>query len=402
MSRNRQPRTKANATNSVVWSQAENIIKHTQGDVLVIFDCCHAGYLAKSTRAISERNFEFLAACGSDDVTETPGDTSFTSALIWSLKGFAKSNTSFTTQQLVRKINEEAPNFPRLQHALIMERGEDETSCFRKLVLAPLPKPGEEAKIELLPPKAKSNSKIKHYLDLRFFYDKPPTKDEIKLLAHNLKDMITNDRISARHIGWLKMTDIVRNVYDKWKRRLTVKKNNAPLWTPQGIATGKTSHLGDFNFPVTPPLSDYELPGLSTDSTPQRKIIDNVETSNIGNVESVTIANLESLTVDTSNISQAKLRRIILGSPDYQYRLRIFIVGLVVLLLECFHRIRPREAPTIVLLTFCGYASYMSTTYHEKVTGESKRNSSYFPLLIGGISLFICSRLVFTDYGMTK
>jgi hypothetical protein len=384
------------------------IVKRTAGDVLVIFDCCYAGILAKKTRSISDRNFEFLAACGSDDVTAMPGEDSFTSALIWSLDLLAKSKTSFTTNQLLRKINENAPKFPRNQEALLMERGEDETTCFRKLVLAPLPKPGEKDVRDLPPPKEKSTSQIKHYLDLRFFYDKPPTKEEILYLSQSLKEMIYNEKITARHIGWLNMTDIVKNVYDQWKRRMTIRKNEAPLWLEKMASAGQMSRL-DVNSPMTPPPSDSGVAESSPENTPERTRIDNVETSNVGNVETsnighieqVTISNLESLSVDYSNISTARLRRAILGGTDYQYRLKIFIVGLVILLLECFHRLRPREAPAIVLLSFCGYAWYMSSSYHKKA-GDSGGASSYFPLLIGGISLFICSRLLFTDIGLTS
>lgn len=370
-------------------------IKRTRGDVLVIFDCCHAGVLAKKTRSIAERNFEFLAACGADDLTQMPGENSFTSALIWALTRLS-TKSSFTTQQLLRRINEDAPLFPRNQHALIMERGEDETSCFRKLVLAPLPRPGEKDTRELPPPKEKATSQIKHYLDLRFFYDKPPSKEEILYLSQSLKDMITNERISARHIGWLKMTDIVKNVYDHWKRRMTTRKSEAPMWIQKVASAGQLSSL-DVNSPMTPPPSDSGV-NDSLESTPKKTVV-NVETSNVGKVETITISHLESLNVNTSDISTARLRRIIMGGVDFQpYRLKVFIVGLVILLLECFHRLRPREAPSIVLLSFCGYAWYMSSLYHKKI-GESSWTANYFPHLVGGISLFICSRLLFTDLG---
>jgi hypothetical protein len=385
------------------------IIKRTQGDVLVIFDCCHAGVLAKRTRSTSDRNFEFLAACGSDDLTEMPGENSFTSALIWSLKALVKSKPSFTTQQLLRKINADAPKFPRHQHALIEERSEDETSCYRKLVLAPLPRQGE--KVEMEPPSEKEKPKlqIKHYLDLRFFYDKPPTKEEILRLSQSLKELIASERITARHIGWLKMTDIVRNAYDQWKRRMTVRKNEAPLWAQKLGAAGHITRL-DINSPMTPPPSDFGAPDSSIESTPESLRVSNIETSAVGNVEvstvgnvgNMTVSHLDTLTLNTSDISTARLRRLIMGGPDYRYRMKIFVVGLVVLLLECFHRLRPREAPAIVLLSFCGYAWYMSSLYHKTTSSaESTGISTYFPLLIGGISLFICTKLLFTDRGLT-
>ena len=249
--------------------------------------------------------------------------------------------------------------------------------------------------------KVKAESLIKHYLDLRFFYDNPPTKAEILNLSSSLKDMIASERISARHVGWLKMTDIVRNSIDQWKRRMTVGGKGPPLLAQKMVSAVQMEQV-DINSPMTPPPSDFGANDSSTERSPQRSIINHVETSTVGNVESMTISNLESLNVHTENVSTAPLRRLIVGGSDYQYRPKILLVGLVVLLLECFHRLRPREAPAIVLLSFCGYAWHMSSMYHKQSPSSGSTGvSTYFPLLIGAISLFICSRLLFTDRGIS-
>ena len=72
-----------------------------------------------------DRNFALFAACGSDDVIDMHGESSFTSAVIWALEYIARTKPSFTTHQLLEKINDEPPNFPRHQHALITERVEE-------------------------------------------------------------------------------------------------------------------------------------------------------------------------------------------------------------------------------------------------------------------------------------
>src|SRR5438034_4531070 len=74
------------ARNSIAWHSAETIIADTDVDVLVIFDCCHAGSLCRPYRSRHGRCFEFLAACTADKKTRKPGPDSFTSALIWALK----------------------------------------------------------------------------------------------------------------------------------------------------------------------------------------------------------------------------------------------------------------------------------------------------------------------------
>ena len=391
----------------MVWHEAELIIKRTKADVLVIFDCCYAGSLAKRPRSLSDRNFEFLAACGSDDLTDMPGHSSFTSALIWALTLLVKSKSSFTTQELLRKVNEEAPDFPEYQHALLMERGEEDTRCFRKLVLAPLPKPGETDEREIAPKNEKNNNQIKHYLDLRFFYDKPPNKEELLNLSQSLKGMIADGTISARHVGWLKMTDIVRKSIDQW-RRMTVKQKQSPFaqnLTAEPDALSPQELNSPFT-PITPPPSDSGANDTSVDSTPEAAVMNSVQTATVNNleeavvnnVETVTISNLENLNLSTGDISTARLRRLGVGSPDYL--LKIFIVGLIVLLLECFHRLLPREAPAIVLLTFTAYAWRMTSLYAKTAPqGAFTWALGYFPFLVGGISLFICSRLLLVDHG---
>jgi hypothetical protein len=391
----------------VVWHEAELIIKRTKADVLVIFDCCYAGSLAKRPRSISDRNFEFLAACGSDDLTDMPGDTSFTSALIWALELLVKSKSSFTTQELLRKVNEDAPGFPEHQHALLMERDEEDTRCFRKLVLAPLPKPGEKDEREITPKTEKSNNQIKHYLDLRFFYDKPPNNEEILSLSHALKGMIAEGTISARHVGWLKMTDIVRKSIDQW-RRMTGRRNEL-LWAHQLKSEADTLSPQDLISPfspVTPPPSDSGVNDTSAENSPGTAAVSNVQTAMVNNlaastvnkVETMTIANLENLNLSTGDMTATRLRRLSIGSPDYLHK--IFIVGLIVLVLECFHRLLPREATAIVLLAFSGYAWWMTSLYVRTAPqGSSTWTLGYFPFLVGGISLFICSRLLLADRG---
>ena len=125
----------------VVWSSAEQIIQNTKGDVLLIFDCCHAAELEKSNRGFKRRAFEYLAATSAKSTTRKPGPQSFTSALIWSLKHFAKEGKSFSTTDLINTITTKAPNFPENQEPRLSER---HGTCLRRIVLAPLTKTGKE------------------------------------------------------------------------------------------------------------------------------------------------------------------------------------------------------------------------------------------------------------------
>ena len=118
------------------------ILSRAKSELLVIFDCNFALSVIKGGQP--DQTFEFLAACGSDDITNMPGDLSFTSALIWALKRLGRSKSRFSTHQLLQMINYEAPGFPADQQASLIERTGTESYVFRKLVLAPLSKPEEQ------------------------------------------------------------------------------------------------------------------------------------------------------------------------------------------------------------------------------------------------------------------
>ncbi|RDW74874.1 hypothetical protein BP6252_06016 [Coleophoma cylindrospora] len=384
----RSPKEQITKRNSVVWHEAEPIIKTADADVLFIFDCCFAGNMAKvEDRAYSERKFEFLAACASTSVTPMPGKRSFTSALIWALERLAETRPQFTTMELQNKINHESPDFPEDQTVQLMERGDP---CLQKLVLAPLPKPGEENKTTYAPENKKA-SRIQLYLDLRFFYDHTPDEDEILRLSAGLRELIRTESISPRHVSWagLKTADMVRNVAQKW-RRLTIKDKQNPFFqspqSPSGPLNNWTQQATPTNLP-TPPESD-----AGTVDTPESSPRNG--TTNVA-MENVSIdAHVDNLTIHRAVAGEAS------GSD---YRVAIFIVGLVSMLLECFRRLRPAEAPAMVLLFFCAYAWYM-TALHERNTAAAGRTwtSRYFSLIIAGISVFICSHVLLAEGGVLR
>ncbi|RDL32075.1 uncharacterized protein BP5553_09477 [Venustampulla echinocandica] len=128
----------------IVWNRTEHILKDTQSDVLVIFDCCYANDLGRGG-PLNPRSFEYLAA-SSEPVTRSPGPTSFTSALIWALKKLATPDPQlpvppsqtvpiFTTSKLAAMICN-APQFPPGQKPSLNDRG---TETYQRIVLSPLP-----------------------------------------------------------------------------------------------------------------------------------------------------------------------------------------------------------------------------------------------------------------------
>jgi hypothetical protein len=220
--------------NAILWHEVEIIIKRTQADVLTIFDCCFAGNLVSpSGRAPSPmRNFEFLAATGKDTTTPRPGPHSFTTALIWSLDKLVARNTPFSTTELFNQIGNEAPDFPRKKQTPILKQRFEESD--RRLMLAPIPREGENRGSIYRPPVQELDA-LKQSIDLRFFFDEPPTDEDVRRLSTALKELIEARTITATRIGWagLSTRDIVRAAAMRWRSAtLRSKRSNSSLSAP--------------------------------------------------------------------------------------------------------------------------------------------------------------------------
>lgn len=171
--------------------------------MLVIFDCCHAGELERNVRsAFTRRAFEFLAATSAKSTTRKPGPHSFTSALIWSLSHLVeKEKEGFSTQELLRTIQHEAPDFPEHQSPRLSER---RPASLRKILLAPLTR--ESVK------KAMENSEIEDDEDhgdevrqdllLRFVFSNEITDHTVEEVARHLGRLIREGEIKAKAVLW--------------------------------------------------------------------------------------------------------------------------------------------------------------------------------------------------------
>ncbi|KAK8076643.1 hypothetical protein PG994_003915 [Apiospora phragmitis] len=185
----------------VVWNSAESNIRNTSADVLVIFDCCHAGELARMVRG--NRAFEYLAATSANSTTRKPGPQSFTSALIWSLGHLLEKHIPFSTTELVRIIDNDAPDFPEEQSPRLAE-GPNPTH--RKIMIAPLTK--ESIKIAEEAPKTDDKEDLseerRRDLHLRFTFDCDDIKEPnlIKGFAGQIRNLIHNGGNKAKAVSW--------------------------------------------------------------------------------------------------------------------------------------------------------------------------------------------------------
>lgn len=210
--------------NAAAWTNSEHVIRDTQGDILLIFDCCFAGILldqnVRSWPCYPTRRFECLAACHSQQTTRFPGKSSFTSALIWALTELGKTRKRFTTLELQTKIMNEAPEFPKGQFVPLLERGEP---CDQRLVLAP-----QSTSIEPTSPASTAsnylNEPLRNYMDLRFWFPSRPNEEHVANLAKRLKQLMLDGSIGARRIRLEGLTNIDLEPHEKHIARVAVNK----------------------------------------------------------------------------------------------------------------------------------------------------------------------------------
>jgi hypothetical protein len=177
------------------WDKAEEALRddNVDGDVLTILDTCFSSNLTKSGRE-DTRTYELLSACGLDGTTASPGEHSFTRALIDSMKELLVEfpDRSFTTFHLNQRIilhpnRRDTPSvlWNRLRHHE------------RHIRLCPLKPKCHENRKRRPPPGG--------YLTLRFaIRDEKLNSEQIQLLTRHLSEAFNNKAmIGVRSIDWM-------------------------------------------------------------------------------------------------------------------------------------------------------------------------------------------------------
>ena len=84
---------------TVDWFDIQPKLKNSQGDVLVLLDCCHGAQAARGRLKLPIR-VELLAACPMDSLTPGPGPRSFTTALMREIKNHLDTDGFIFMDQL--------------------------------------------------------------------------------------------------------------------------------------------------------------------------------------------------------------------------------------------------------------------------------------------------------------
>lgn len=184
---------------TIEWVDVERVLAKTKSDVFVIFDCCHAGLLCRPANRGSDRCFQYMGACSPYQRTKRAGRASFTTAMIWALERLS-SKPGFPSSELLMTITE-APNFPRDQYPELYG-GRFEPSA-EYIYIAPTPLPNESIQVPLgryrnVP--AEEEKKQQEYLDLRFHFDSPISREALVRTADTLKRQMKIKKLECRRV----------------------------------------------------------------------------------------------------------------------------------------------------------------------------------------------------------
>lgn len=231
----RFPNNSAEEDWSIEWIDVERTLAKTTSDVLVIFDCCHAGLLCRPAMRGPSRSFHYVAACKADQFTKSWGEESFTRAMIWALEELASSR-GFTVTRLVNTLMDYKP-FPRHQQQAVnypsrfgpVEREIWITPTSAKGAASPSRDNATDTKQEEFGPTA-------DILDLRFHFAAHATQKHIEKTALALRDFMgSKTSLHFHRISFVDHTSFIRLSAKRWldvvqqRRKSGAKEDATPV-----------------------------------------------------------------------------------------------------------------------------------------------------------------------------
>lgn len=230
----RFPETPAEQDMSIEWVEVERTLGKTKSDVLVIFDCCHAGSLCRPATRGRRRSFHYVAACKENQRTFSWGDKSFTTAMIWALKEMANS-PGFTVTQLVSKLME-YKSFPRDQQEAVIYPSRFGPSE-REIWIAPARAQDAADLTKDIPAgtRREDGKPTADVLDLRLHFETRATPAHIESTAMALKDFLeTNPALHFHRMSFVDHTSFIEGPAKRWLKMVREKPSAKKGTTPIG------------------------------------------------------------------------------------------------------------------------------------------------------------------------
>lgn len=150
---------------------------------------------------IEDRLFEYLAATKDHCTTDVPGPRSFTSALIYALTTLRqeKAEGRFTTDELLRKIKTDAPDFPKDQTPVMSPRDKKNASAGR-IMLHPLHHhhKGNQSSDET----SKITGASRHMVTLHFDFGEKPSNEHLETIGQKLNEIFELNTLGVHRVRW--------------------------------------------------------------------------------------------------------------------------------------------------------------------------------------------------------
>ena len=205
------------------------------------------------------RLFEYLAAAQDQAPTAIPGDESFTSALIHALEHLLKNKKEgrFTTDELLRTIKVDAPNFPKNQNPILSERG-DMHAVAGRIMLHPLRQdrvtsPHHNERIGI-------DHTKKHTVTLHFDFGVKPSQRDLETLGGSLNSIFERNTLDVHRVRWGGMTASMfaraAKRFRALKRRASERKERVPIEARAGLQTPDLASSPSWRL-LTPPATGY-------------------------------------------------------------------------------------------------------------------------------------------------
>ena len=210
--------------------------------------------------------FEFLGASSDTETTATPGDTSFTSALIFALKTLVKEKPEgcFTTVELRDKIREKAPKFPTTQCPVLCDRVKNTSAG--GIMLHPLNKSSLDAPPSPRPPlsPALEGKTVTFHMD----FSRKPSLEDIETLGSQMNKIFEHHSLGVTRIRWGGMRHNASSHSLRVFQRILIRQRRASetRQLPE-VDSDDCSDLSKSRYRMLTPL-DTSLPSSTSPASP--------------------------------------------------------------------------------------------------------------------------------------
>lgn len=180
------------------WNVVEPLLYSIQADLLLLFDCCHAGLVARRSRKwpVSTAQFEFIGSTTKDKKARGPKDgASFTKSLISAFRDLSTRPNGFDTATLMYNV-ENNQDFQSSNQQPVLSNCGARTSQ-EKIWIRPLSaKPVFETEVEQLD---RPNA-VNFYLQFKYVFTQKPSEADLTSLKQSIWSLIRNQRLPIQDV----------------------------------------------------------------------------------------------------------------------------------------------------------------------------------------------------------